>query len=282
MNKSLWPDEILTAPHDVRDKAARVRSMFNAIAPRYELVNTVFSGRRDAAWRRRAVELADVRSDDVVLDVACGTGDLSRALARLRPAMVVGCDFAWEMLVRAKARGQGTERKPRSHGATKPRRENRQSTFDNPSGTCSATPRQSTIHWCGADALRLPFRNELFSLVGCAFGIRNLVDLAAGLGEMHRVLRWGGRVVILEFSRPHGRFPAWLHRVYCQKIMPRAASWLSGDHTRAYHYLPRSVETFPEGEELCGRLRDAGFTSCECYRLTFGIASVYVGRKEAR
>jgi demethylmenaquinone methyltransferase / 2-methoxy-6-polyprenyl-1,4-benzoquinol methylase len=160
-DKPIWDDDLLRAPHEAPDKAFRVRAMFNAIAAHYERTNTVCSAGRDAYWRQRAVELAGVRSDDDVLDIACGTGDLARAFARAGPRLVIGCDFAHGMLTRAK-RGS------------------------------------PELRWVEADALALPFGSGRFSIVSCAFGVRNFVDLRVGLAEMQRVLRPGGRVVILE------------------------------------------------------------------------------------
>lgn len=213
--------------------------MFNAIAPRYERTNTICSGGRDAYWRRRAVQLADIRGDDDVLDVACGTGDFTRAFAQARPRSVTGSDFAHEMLARA---AQANSDVPR---------------------------------WVEADALRLPFRDASFSLLTCAFGVRNFVDLDAGFAEMHRVLRPGGRVVILEFSRPKSVLFRAVYEVYSNRIMPWAASRISGDRSGAYRYLPRSVVSFLSAEQMGERLRSAGFASFSATPLTFGVTTVY-------
>lgn len=242
-SQPIWNDELLQSPHEVADKAERVRCMFNSIADRYERTNTICSGGRDATWRKRAVELAGVREDDDVLDVACGTGDLARALARCGPRSVTGSDFAHEMLRRAKE--------------------------------LTTDPR----HWVEADALRLPFPNESFSLITCAFGVRNFVDLDAGLREFLRLLRRGGRVVILEFSRPESRVFRFCYELYANRLMPWAASWISGDRSGAYRYLPRSVVSFPDVAQFCERLTAAGFSNCSAMPLTFGIVHVYRGWK---
>jgi demethylmenaquinone methyltransferase/2-methoxy-6-polyprenyl-1,4-benzoquinol methylase len=246
----LWTDEQLSSPHDVADKSHRVRAMFDAIAPRYELVNSLFSLGRDAAWRAAAVRLSAVDPGESVLDVACGTGDLARQFAKTGVGVVIGCDFAREMLRRA---------------ASRPNAEQREE--------------PSRIHWVEADALNLPFPAGCFNVVSCAFGVRNLQDPATGLREMLRVLRPGGRAVILEFSRPRNRLGAWVFGIYSHRIMPPAASWVSGDRTGAYRYLPRSVSRFPDGEGFCRMMSEVGFRQVRSHSLTLGIVAVYVGQR---
>jgi len=241
----VWTPDLLDAPHQVPDKAARVRSMFNAIAPRYELVNAVFSVGRDAYWRRRAVWLARVTPTDDVLDIAAGTGDFARAFAQARPRSVVGTDFAHEMLTRARQGDAGT----------------------------------TNCRWCEADALNLPFRTGAFSITCCAFGVRNFHDLDVGLGEMFRVLHPGGRAVILEFTRPGHALTRRLYELYSTRLMPVAASWLSGDRTGAYRYLPQSVVSFVDATEMCERLRRVGFDEPRVTPLTMGVVTVYVAPK---
>ncbi len=251
----VWTRHALEAPHLDQDKARRVRRMFDAIAPRYELVNSVFSLGRDAFWRRRAVELALVRPHEDVLDIACGTGDFARVFARAGPRSVVGCDFAHHMLIRASA-GCG------AHSAK------------------DATRRQKQVlQWCEADALRLPFGPASFSIVSCAFGVRNFQELEFGLTEMFRVLRPGGRAVILEFSRPSNRLFRAAYEFYSSRVMPLGASWLSGDRSGAYRYLPRSVVSFLTAEQMCARLQRVGFGSTTATPLTFGVVTVYMARK---
>jgi len=251
-SKPTWTRELLTAPHDVPDKSARVRQMFNAIATRYELVNTVFSAGRDATWRLRAVKLCEVRPDDAVLDIACGTGDFARAFASAGAQTVVGCDFAHEMLLLA---------------------------MKSRSGRCAETPKSRAL-WCEGDALRLPFASGSFSITSCAFGVRNFADLDAGLREMFRVLHAGGRAVILEFSRPKNRIARRLYEFYATRLMPIAATLASGDRTGAYRYLPQSVVSFVEPDEMCRRLRHAGFSRVTATRLTLGVVTVYVAARD--
>jgi demethylmenaquinone methyltransferase/2-methoxy-6-polyprenyl-1,4-benzoquinol methylase len=217
--------------------------MFDAIAPTYERVNTLLSAGRDRYWRRRAVQLATVGAADDVLDIACGTGDFSRAFANARPARTIGSDFSENMLALAADR-------------------------DSPS-----------INWCRADALALPFADSSFSIVSCAFGVRNFSDLAAGLSEAWRVLRSGGRAVILEFTVPSSRWAGGLYLFYFRRILPRLAGWLSRDRTGAYQYLPSSVSSFVDAQGMVETLRRCGFGRVERHPLTMGIVTVYLAWK---
>ncbi|NOT01316.1 MAG: ubiquinone/menaquinone biosynthesis methyltransferase [Phycisphaerales bacterium] len=237
----LWEEATLRAPHAQADKAARVRRMFEAIAPTYERVNTLFSAGRDRAWRRAAVAAANVGPEDTVLDVACGTGDLSRAFfeGQVKPQQVVGGDFARGMLTLAAARSDGR------------------------------------IGWVQGDALHLPFPRGCFTVVSCAFGVRNFQDAEAGLREMHRVLRPGGRAVVLEFTLPRGRLMRMLYLAYCRVLMPWGATLVSRDRTGAYRYLPRSIEAFVDDRDPGERLKRAGFASVWARPMTMGIVTIY-------
>lgn len=267
-DESAWTSESLGAPHDVTDKASRVRRMFNAIAPRYELINSLFSVGRDAYWRRRAVQLAAVGADDVVLDIACGTGDFARAFSEAGPRCVVGCDFAHEMLTRARRR-KGVRHlfdvlseRAEGHAAKK------------------VPDPFSAPTWCEADALRLPFSEGSFSITSCAFGVRNFDDLDVGLVEMFRMLRPGGRAVILEFTRPGNALVRRFYELYSTRLMPAAASLISGDRSGAYRYLPRSVVSFLDVEQMCTRLVGAGFSRPTATPVTGGIVTVYIATRD--
>lgn len=244
--------------HGVPDKAQRVRRMFDAIASTYEWINTIFSFGRDRAWRRHAVRLARVQEGDAVLDVACGTGDLLRTFERglavtgrsgptntdqNGDSALVGVDFAHQMLLRA--RWSSSQR----------------------------------LRWCEADALHLPFPNESFDVISCAFGVRNFQSLDAGLREMHRVLRPAGRVVILEFTRPRNQLIRAVHEFYSGRVMPLAAGLISRDRTGAYRYLPKSVVSFVVAGLMLARLQAAGFARLTATPLTFGVVTIYVGEK---
>lgn len=241
-DKPAWSKPLLRSPHKVADKAQRVRGMFNEIAPRYELVNRLFSGGRDTYWRKRAVKLAEVHPDDDVLDIACGTGDFARAFAQASPKSIIGTDFAHEMLTRASGRGD------------------------------------QRLRWVESDALHLPFADNSFSIVSCAFGVRNFVNLDDGLKEMARVLRPGGRAIILEFTRPTNPLFRRAYELYANYIMPIGASWISRDRSGAYHYLPRSVVSFLNAEEMVSRLDDAGFSNSQAKRLTMGVVTIYLAK----
>lgn len=240
---TLWTEELLDDPHVAADKSRRVRDMFNAIAGRYSLVNSIFSGGRDSHWRRRAAALAGVTPEDRVLDVACGPGDFAHVFQRCGAAQVVACDFAHEML------------------------------------TLGIRRNGADLLFCEANALRLPFADESFTLVSCAFGVRNFDDLAVGLAEMHRVLCPAGRAVILEFTRPARRVTRRLYDLYASYLMPRAASWISGDRTGAYRYLPRSVVSFCDAAEFCAKLHGAGFEGVSATPMTGGIVTVYLATR---
>ncbi|MFQ5422745.1 MAG: bifunctional demethylmenaquinone methyltransferase/2-methoxy-6-polyprenyl-1,4-benzoquinol methylase UbiE [Phycisphaerae bacterium] len=242
---SVWDPAGLANPHAQADKAARVRVMFDRIAPTYERVNRVLSAGRDRYWRRAAVDMAGVGPNDAVLDVACGTGDFTRAFAAAGPALVAGCDFAAEMLALARRRDA------------------------------------ASIAWFQADGLSLPFADESFTLVSCAFGVRNFQDLVHGLREFHRVLAPGGRAVILEFSMPGSRLLRAAYTLYFRRILPRVATALSGDRSGAYRYLPQSVLSFVDAAGMTAALRSARFSDVRQKALTGGIVTVHLARKDA-
>jgi demethylmenaquinone methyltransferase/2-methoxy-6-polyprenyl-1,4-benzoquinol methylase len=243
-----WDNAALERPHDRRDKAARVRNMFNAIAPTYRFVNSLFSGGRDRAWRRKAVRLAQVQTDDRILDIACGTGDFLTefTLAPVKAHRFVGTDFAHEMLMRA-------ANASRDHRAL--------------------------MKWCEADALLLPFADESFTIASCAFGVRNFQCLTTGLREMARILAAGGKAVIVEFSLPKNRVVRPFIDAYTHWFMPKAAAIISRDKVGAYQYLPKSVDLFLTPEEMIEQLRGAGFDQPAAYPVTFGMVTIYIATK---
>lgn len=246
----VWSASDLAAdPHRAADKADRVQRMFGAIARRYDLNNRVHSFGRDQAWRRRAVRLAGLRPGDEVLDAACGTGDLAEAFADAGAASVCGVDFTVEMLALARRKAGRNDRPGR------------------------ARPR-----YVPGDVMALPFADRSFDVVSIAFGIRNVERPAQALAEFRRVLRPGGRLVILEFSHPANPVLRALGRFYCGHVMPLTATLLAGDRTGAYRYLPRSVATFADRRKLVALIEEAGFTSVTGHPLTFGVCIAYVAR----
>jgi len=242
---TVWDRDRLQSPHAQPDKAQRVRRMFDAIAPTYERINTIASAGRDRYWRREMVRLAAVRPDDVLLDLACGTGDVARAFASAspRPAGIIAVDFSLAMLK-------------------------------------LAVPRHvNDLTWVQADALHLPLAPAGVTIVTCAFGIRNFQDLGAALREIHRVLTPGGRAVILEFSIPTVAIFRHVYRLYAGHVLP-ALAWLIGhDRTGAYRYLHKSVLSFPGREEIVSSLRAAGFADVVVHPLSWGVVTIYLASK---
>ncbi|MGB0767153.1 MAG: bifunctional demethylmenaquinone methyltransferase/2-methoxy-6-polyprenyl-1,4-benzoquinol methylase UbiE [Phycisphaeraceae bacterium] len=244
-----WTDaDLAENPHLSADKATRVRQMFSAIAPSYDLNNRVHSMGRDQAWRRAAVKMAELKAGDAVVDVACGTGDLSLAFAHaLRgDGRVTGIDFTHEMLVVAEKKQH---------------------------------PRQP-IAYAQGDAMNLPLPDACCDVVSIAFGIRNVAEPASAIAEFYRVLRPGGRLIVLEFAPIKNPLLLAGYNVYFNHIMPRTATLISGDKSGAYKYLPKSVDTFIDRAGMLALMTDAGFEDTAFKSLTFGIAICYRGQKK--
>jgi demethylmenaquinone methyltransferase/2-methoxy-6-polyprenyl-1,4-benzoquinol methylase len=239
------------APAGARDQeaaAAAVRDMFTSIAPRYDLLNHVLSMNIDRVWwNRTARAFVEVlrRPDVQVLDLCCGTGDMTFALHRRMKSAdsaLFGADFSHAMLVRAAQKSGDRD-----------------------------------IRWIEADALNLPFAADKFQLVTAAFGFRNLANYDRGLAEIYRVLGPGGEVGILDFGEPQGLLGK-LYRVYFRRVLPAIGTLISGVRG-PYSYLPASVLRFPSPEEMLQRMREAGFTEVSWTPYTFGIAGLYRGKK---
>ncbi len=225
-----------------------VREMFADIAPRYDLINHVLSLNIDKRWRRRvANELRDIldREEAVVLDVACGTGDLSIELNKSSKAHVIGTDFCRPMLTIA----------------------NRKSKIAN----CA-------IPYLEADAMHLPFADDSFDAVTIAFGLRNLPNYENGLREINRVLKPAGWLVILECSKPPMPVFRQLYGLYFTQILPRIGGVVSGA-PGAYAYLPDSVSKFPDQKTLASMMEQTGFSAVRYQNLTGGIAAIHIGTK---
>jgi demethylmenaquinone methyltransferase/2-methoxy-6-polyprenyl-1,4-benzoquinol methylase len=249
------PVVVGAAPEGARDQdsAARaVREMFTAIAPRYDLLNHVLSCNVDRLWWRRTARtfghILD-RPDARVLDLCCGTGDMTFALRReagKSGAQILGADFSHAMLQRAAEKSAADASRP---------------------------------GWIEADALRLPFPEQHFDLVTSAFGFRNLADYDAGLREIARVLAPGGVFGILDFGEPGGALGS-LYRVYFKKVLPAIGTVISGVKG-PYAYLPASVERFPAPDEMMNRMHQAGFREVSWTPYSFGIAGLYRGVKNS-
>ena len=232
---------------EVDGKAEAVEEMFDAVAPRYDLLNRVLSAGIDRYWRSRAVRMLGNEQPRRVLDVATGTADLAIKIERtLHPRKTIGIDLSTEMLRR------GREKIERAGLSAR-------------------------ISLLNADAAALPFDDGSFDAAFVAFGVRNFENLDAGLGDIRRVLRPGGALVVLEFSTPR-TFPIkQAYDWYSRHVLPRIGGLLSSDQG-AYEYLPNSVAAFPNGTDFLRRMRSAGFADLEWTPLTFGIASLYKGR----
>jgi demethylmenaquinone methyltransferase / 2-methoxy-6-polyprenyl-1,4-benzoquinol methylase len=275
-----WTDRDLADPHAKADKAARVRRMFTAIAPSYDLNNRLHSLWLDQTWRRAAVKSANVQADDVVLDVACGTGDLSMAFADAGAAKIVGVDFTYDMLTIARQKSAS----PLPPGEVGPERGRVRAATASTRDGQGPGPRPHSfvcpITYHAGDAMRLPIAPASINVVSIAFGIRNVTDPGTAIGEFHRVLRPGGRLVILEFSLPRNRVLRGLYNFYFRHVMPRTATWIARDRSGAYKYLPQSVNTFIDRQHMVALVRDAGFKDVTVKPLTFGIAVIYRGVKK--
>ncbi len=265
-----WDRQLLSDPHTVADKRKRVQNMFAAIAPSYDLNNRLHSLWMDQAWRRKAVKLAELKPADRVVDVACGTGDLTLTFAAAIRKLVafsdwtlndqiIGVDFTFPMLPLA-------EQKSAALGA-------KWSRLD-PAG-CARL--EGPARFINGDAQALPLNDVSADVLSIAFGIRNVQDPAKALSEFRRVLRPGGRLIILEFSLPTNPILRALYNFYFHQILPRTATLISGDKTGAYKYLPQSVNSFISRDKMVAMMADAGFEKIEQFPMTFGVCICYRG-----
>lgn len=234
---------------EAEGKKQAVEAMFDAIAPRYDLLNRVLSFGIDQRWRKQAVAMLGDARPKRVLDVATGTGDLAVQALTLNPEKVVGVDISEEMLRvgREKIQELGEEER---------------------------------IQLRRGDSERLPFSDRQFDAALVAFGVRNFENLQRGLAEIHRVLKPGGMLVVLEFSHPRAFPIKQLYGLYSRFVLPRVGSAVSGNDG-AYRYLPDSVAAFPDGDAFLQRMRQVGFAELKWQPLTFGIASLYRGTATA-
>ena len=228
----------------------RVRRMFGEIATRYDLLNHLLSLNVDKYWRWYTVRKVPPRGTSAILDVCTGTGDLALAYRRKADAaaQVIGSDFCHPMLVIGDAKSR---RGAMSDG----------------------------IAFAEADAQQLPFPDATFQIVSVAFGLRNVSDTDRGLREMTRVCEAGGHVAILEFSMPTWQPFKAIYGWYFRYVLPKIGQLLARNKQDAYNYLPQSVGEFPQGGALAERMRTAGLHDVRFYPLTFGVATLYVGKK---
>ena len=232
---------------DSLGKKQQVAKMFNSISGRYDFLNHFLSLGIDIRWRKKAIRHLKKFNPDTILDVATGTGDFAIESLKLNPSKVVGVDISEGMLEvgRKKIETLGLD---------------------------------SKITMLAGDSENLPFSDNSFDAVIVAFGVRNFENLDKGLSELYRVLKRGGNLVVLEFSKP-GKFPMkQLYGIYFKYILPLIGRLISKDRT-AYTYLPESVEAFPDGEQFLSHLRNLEFKSCNSRPLTFGVSSLYTATK---
>jgi demethylmenaquinone methyltransferase/2-methoxy-6-polyprenyl-1,4-benzoquinol methylase len=238
------------AEKPVETSEARIRRMFGKIAPRYDLLNHLLSLNIDRYWRWQTVRLVAPQGDAPLLDLCTGTGDLALAYHKASGGKtpVVGADFCYEMLELAQRKA----------------------------AKLASAQRPVFIE---ADTMRLPLESDTYQIVSVAFGLRNVADTDAGLREMVRVCRPGGRVAVLEFSTPPWQPLRGIYQAYFRYVLPKIGQWLSRSPDDAYSYLPASVGQFPCGEALATRMRAAGLNEVWFRRFTCGVVTLYVGVK---
>lgn len=251
-------------PEGAQDEASAaeaVRQMFDSIAPRYDLLNHLLSANIDRLWWRRTARRFGpllARPDAAILDICCGTGDLTMALLKLRPPgarPILAADFSRAMLRRgAQKFGSQVFRKSRK--------------------SLDGIPYAIALE---ADALHLPLRDQSLDLVVTAFGFRNLANYVAGLNEFYRVLKPDGQLGILEFSEPGGLMGK-AYAIYFRRVLPSIGRLVCGKQG-PYNYLPSSVGKFPPPAELLSMMRSAGFQECSWQPYTFGIAGLYIAAR---
>jgi demethylmenaquinone methyltransferase/2-methoxy-6-polyprenyl-1,4-benzoquinol methylase len=234
----------------MRDKELPfIQNMFDKIAPKYDLLNRLLSLRQDVAWRRQLVLALCPQENDLILDVACGTGDVALTICQTKDPhiKVIGVDFAPQMLINAKKK-------------------------------IDAVNKSKEISLMAADALLLPFKKSVFDAATIAFGIRNIVDKDMVLKSFYNSIKKGGRLLVLELGTPSKGFLRWMYLRYFRKILPIIGAIFSKDKG-AYRYLPDSVLKFPSEREFAGMMSSAGFHDVKWKSLTFGIATLFIGRK---
>lgn len=242
------------APTPVDKSGERVKRMFGEIAPRYDLLNHLLSGNVDRYWRWRTTRMVPPAATGPlagapILDLCTGTGDLAIAYDKAARGKlpITAADFCPEMLAIGREKG--------------------------------ARQRRKQITWVEADATDLPFETDHFQIVTAAFGLRNVADTDAGLREMTRVTRPGGKVAVLEFTTPRRQPFKAFYGWYFRNVLPRIGQTVMRNNSAAYEYLPESVGAFYEYEQLTERMQAAGLKDVRYHPLTFGIATLYVGER---
>lgn len=240
----------MVVPYKEKDSSKReqIAEMFDNVSPKYDFLNHLLSGGIDFWWRKKAISMLRAEKPQLILDIATGTGDLAvEAVKQLKPEKVIGVDISEGMLSfgREKMKKLGLEDK---------------------------------IELQMGDSEKLQFENNTFDAVIVSFGVRNFENLEKGLTDMCRVTKSGGTCVVMEFSNPKTPVIKQLYNFYNATILPFIGRLVSKDSS-AYSYLPESVKAFPEGENFLRVFEKAGFSQTKCIPLTFGVCSIYVGKK---
>ncbi|MBI3195805.1 MAG: bifunctional demethylmenaquinone methyltransferase/2-methoxy-6-polyprenyl-1,4-benzoquinol methylase UbiE [Ignavibacteriae bacterium] len=230
-----------------RTKPEEIKNMFDSIAPTYDRLNHLLSFGLDILWRRKAIQLLEEYRGGAILDIATGSGDLALDALRLQPKIVVASDFAFNMLLvfRKKVEQNNVSQQPL---------------------------------FVSCDAHHLPFKPERFDATMVAFGIRNFADRLQSLKEMYRVLKPNGCTLILELTTPRMPIVKQAYALYSNILLPLIGKIISQHHS-AYKYLPTSISYFPEQEEFTNQMKQAGFSEVHVHLLTFGVATIFIGRK---
>jgi len=227
----------------MNDKKNKVKNIFDSIAFRYDFLNHLLSFGVDHYWRRKALQLSKVGSNSFLLDVACGTGDVAIEAHKQGVRKIVGADFSHNMLGLFKKKSEWIDGK-----------------------VIQTTAEQ------------MPFRDDTFSNITVAFGVRNFYDINEGFRSFHRVLKNDGKATVIEFQMPENKIFKALYKFYFKRILPFIGGIVS-KNKNAYQYLPNSVEEFDEKISLVDLLKEAGFKSIKKYKLTFGIVQVVIAEK---
>jgi len=250
-----WDNATLQDAHTRSDKKERVQNMFSEIAHRYDLLNHTLSANQDHAWRRKGVKIAELKPGMSVVDICCGTGDMALEFAKSEPKLskITGVDFVENMLTIAKEKGTTFQKK---HS--------------------NSTP----MNWICSDAEDIHMLDaEQYDRASCVFGMRNLQTLNKGLAEMHRLLKPGGRGIILEFDLPRNKILNWGYQLYFRYVLPLIGKIISQDKTGAYKYLPESVCQFDARKLIPEGLKAAGFKSVNIKELNFGSVLIFIADK---
>lgn len=227
-------------------KKQQVEQMFDSIAPTYDKLNRLLSMRIDNIWRKNVIKLLQKQNPQKILDIATGTADLAIAMRNTQAKQIIGLDLSEEML---------------HYGTQKVKKANL----------------QDRITLVKGDSEQLPYEQNSFDAITCAFGVRNFEHLQAGLKEMSRVVKKEGQVIILEFSTPSNFFFKQIYYFYFFNVLPFVGKLFSGDK-KAYTYLPESVKSFPSGESFAKELKQAGFKTITCKPQTLGICTIYIAK----